>query len=85
MVSNSHPTKFAPVRHCHFISQALPHTGEELQGHFSVAGLKETKRNIHVNGSRSQYTNFTSHNHITHRNSMQLYICHIFTNTSTIL
>ena len=61
----------------------LPQTREELQGHFFVAGLKETKGNVHVTKSRSQYTDFTSHINITHRNSMQFHNLLIFTNTST--
>jgi len=57
----------------------------KLEGHFFVAGLKETKSNIRSNRLRSQYTGVTSHIKITHRNVTQLHIFHIFTNSSTIL
>jgi len=71
----------------HMLSNPCPylrHNGE-LEGHFFVAGLKETKSNMRINRLRSQYTGVTSHINTTHRNGTQLHIFHIFTNTSAVL
>jgi hypothetical protein len=81
-LSNSYPTNSARLRHYSYSLNLLPlpQTHEELQGHFFVVGLKETKGNVQVTKSHSQYTGFTSHINIAHRYSTQLHILHIFTN-----
>ena len=62
----------------------LKHT-KSFNAIFSLYGFKETKGNIHVTKSRSQYTRFTSHINKTHTNIMHCHILYIVTNTSTIL
>ena len=68
VLSNSYPINPARLRHYSYSPYLLPlpQSHEELQGHFFVVGLKETKGNVHITKSHSQYTGFTSHIDITH-------------------